>query len=62
MSDGLCHNRDGTLVEGENKSTSGIFILLVIMTVLLGVGLILLGFSVKKKYVDYPRHEPLLQS
>ena len=55
---GLCYNKDGTLVDGVSNSTYGIFVLLTIMTVLLGIGVVLMGLAVKKKYVDYRRHEP----
>ena len=56
MQDGLCHNKDGTLVDGESKSTTGIFVLLVIITVFLGIGLMMLGYSIKKRYIDHHRH------
>ncbi len=62
MSDGLCHNRDGTLVDGINNSTTGIFVLLIIIAVFMGIGLIMLGFAVKRIYIDRHRHEPLLHS
>lgn len=61
MQDDLCHNKDGTLVDGESHSTTGIFILLIIIAVFLGVGLLMFGFAIKKK-LDQRRPESLLSS
>lgn len=47
---------DGTLVNGKSSSTDGIFVILIVMTVLVGVGVILMGLVVKKRFVDYRRH------
>jgi hypothetical protein len=42
-------------------STTGIFVLLIIITIFLGFGLVILGLSFKKRYIDHHRHEPLIQ-
>jgi len=57
---GLCYNKDGTLVGGTSNSTTGIFVLLIILTIFAGMGVLLMGLAVKKRYTDYRRHEPLI--
>jgi len=58
---GLCYNSDGTLVDGVSNSTNGIFVLLVIITIFIGIGVILFGFAVKKR-LDHPHHQPLISN
>lgn len=57
MSDGLCHNRDGSLVDGVSYSTEGIFVLLIIIAGFIGIGIILLGYFATKRYLNSSRNE-----
>lgn len=53
---GLCYNKDGTLVNGKSNSTDGIFVVLIVMAALMGLGVVLLGMTVKKRHSEYRRH------